>query len=279
VKTPTIGTRNFAAWLRRSSLLLAVLGLLVAAGCRTCPRAGRPPDPAFQFGIDTFSFPNELKWEYATDPTTGRTVTRRHEPPPEYSLHCVVLARSARQFYLNARFDPTLPQAEPSTYRRKVREIVASNPRCPVAASRRVIIPGFPDLHKFSVVHDDLLKETCGGAWQSYVQRGNWRMIFPFSRRHQEKTATGLLKSIQGQWPVVVHLVRFPALTINHAILVYAAHESDVTIEFTAYDPNDPTAPVALIYDRRRRSFTFPSTPYFAGGRLDVYEIYSGILN
>ena len=74
----------------------------------------------------------------------------------------------------------------------------------------------------------------------------------------------------------VHHVVRFPQLSINHALLVFAAKQLVQTIEFEVYDPNKPDRPKTLTYDRATRTFSFPGNDYWPGGRVDVYEIYRG---
>ena len=133
-------------------------------------------------------------------------------------------------------------------------------------------------MRAFSGANERLLKAECGGAWQAYIQRGNWRMIFPFSRRHQEHLARRLQTRLKDGCPLVVHLVRFPQLTINHAVVLFQAAESAAEIKFVVYDPNDPAKPSTLTYDRATRTFTFPPNQYFPGGRVDVYEVYHGHL-
>jgi hypothetical protein len=99
-------------------------------------------------------------------------------------------------------------------------------------------------------------------------------MIWPFSRSQQRQTAVHLMGAIQSNASPVVHLVRFPGLTINHAMVLFAVQETADRIEFSAYDPNSPEQPATLTYDRARRSFSVPTNAYFPGGRVDVYEIY-----
>ena len=43
---------------------------------------------------------------------------------------------------------------------------------------------------------------------------------------------------------------------------------------FLAYDPNEPTRPARLIYDRARRTFSLPANRYWRGGDLNVFEIF-----
>jgi hypothetical protein len=212
-----------------------------------------------------------LVWEYHFD-EHGRWTSSRREPPPSYSHHCFVVARSARQFFLNARFAPEQPRANEATYRELVRQVVSSNPRRPLEA--KIVIPGYPDLRAFSRVNERLLQQECGGAWQSYFQRGHWRMMCPFSRRHQQATAGRILARLKDAEPIVIHLVRFPQLTINHAMVIFDARESSNDIEFTTYDPNRPATPVTITFNRANRTFTLPANDYFPGGRVDIYEIY-----
>ena len=102
-------------------------------------------------------------------------------------------------------------------------------------------------------------------------------MVFPFSRRHQQATAGKLLESVHQGHPAVLHVVRFPELTINHAVVLYGAEESETEIVFTIYDPNRPQGPAVLNYDREKRTFYLPANLYFKGGEVDIYEIYRGL--
>lgn len=245
---------------------------LLLAGCASSPPA-RPGSRSFNFQQDTFAYANELVWEYHFD-DHGKWIHRSRERKADYTHHCFVVARSAKQFFRNARFDALLPKADAATYRRLIRKVVASSPRKSLPEGKKIIIPGYANLRAFSQEQERLLKGECGGAWQSYFQRGHWRMIWPFSRSGQKQTAERLMNKIQNKDPSVVHLVRFPSLTINHAAVLFDARETTERIEFTAYDPNSPEQPSTLTYDRARRTFSFPTNSYFPGGQVDVYEIY-----
>lgn len=254
-----------------------MLGLVaVVASLCGCASPGRAPfihSKPFDFERDTFSYANELLWEYHYD-DAGKWTTKKRQPAPTYSLHCFVVARCARQFFEKARFDPAQPAVDRETYRRLIRAVVGSSPRKCFPAEQQVIIPGYANLRQFSIVEEDLLKEECGGAIQSYFQRGHWRMVLPFSHRHQEETAGQLLTHLRQNHPLVVHLVRFPSLGINHAVVVYSAKETASAIEFAIYDPNQPEKPGLLTFDRASRTFVLPPLAYFPGGKVSVYEIY-----
>jgi hypothetical protein len=253
------------------SAMLLLLALL--SGCASPPHLHTVSNRRFNFETDTFAFPNELTWVYEYN-AEGKWTTHTRKPKPDYSQHCFVIARTTRQFYLNARFDAAEPVADESTYRRLIERLVSSNPRKSRPDGEKIVIPGYPNLRSFSQAQEKLLKAECGPAWTSYVQRGHWRIVFPFSRCHQQNTARVLLAEIGYGRPVVVHLVRFPQLTINHAIVIFAAREKRNEIEFLAYDPNRPAEPRILNYDRARRTFLFAANDYFPGGRVDVYQVY-----
>jgi hypothetical protein len=251
-----------------------LLAALLWAGC-----AGRAPLPStrtFVFGQDSVAFANETSWNYQIDPVSGRTIHTRRKPAPSYVLHCFVVARSARQFFQNARFDPNLPPVDDATYEKLIRRVVSIDPQRPPGSHEKIVIPGYESLYALTEARGALFKKACGGAWQSYFQRGNWRMILPFTRHQQERMAQKLFASLEQNIPPVVHVVRFPQLSINHAILLFDSQETKEGLLFQGYDPNIPNAPIKLLFNRARRRFIFPPTHYFAGGPVDVYRIYSG---
>ena len=244
---------------------------LLAFGCATAPEHN---NRSFDFQRDTFSYSNQLVSEYQLDPLTGRTITSKREPPPTYAHHCFVVVRAARQFFDHARFDSTLPRA--TNYLALTRKVLARSSRKGSPGSEKIVIPGYANLRDFSRDHAPLLQRECGGAWQSYFQRGHWRMVFPFTRNHQKRTAEKLRTELELNRPQPVHVVRFPSLTINHALLVYRAESES---RFLAYDPNNADAPVPLTFDPAQKRFSMPPNDYFPeGGRVDVYPIFTGLL-
>lgn len=266
-KFPIRGARR---WLALFSTVSCVFLTLLCGCAGHGPFIGARP---FNFETDTFAYANELVWEYHFD-ANGNWVHQRREPEPDYTHHCFVVARSARQFFENATFDANLPVASPETYRRLIHSVVSIDPSHPLADSKKIVIPGYANLREFSEAQENLLKSECGGAWESYFQRGHWRMIFPFSRANQERMAQRLLADLKQNRPPVIHVVRFPQLTINHSVLLFDAKETQTNIVFSVYDPNKPDKPKMLTFDRAGRTFTFAGNDYWPGGRLDVYEVY-----
>jgi hypothetical protein len=261
-----------AGWSRAPlAAIFAILFGLLLAGCVTTPKPAA--ERAFNFQTDTFAYPNELVWEYFYD-AKGKWTSQSRQPKPTYSHHCFVVAKTAHQFFRNVRFDPRQPVADEQTYRRLIRKVVATNPRQSLPASEKIVIPGYPHLRAFSAAQEKVLKAECGGAWQSYFQRGHWRMIFPFGRESQQEMAEQMARRLATGEPLVIHLVCFPELTINHAMVLYEARESEGHLQFEAYDPNQPEKPVQLTFDRTFQSFFLAANNYYPGGLLDVYQVY-----
>jgi hypothetical protein len=238
-----------------------------------------PPDDcprSFQFERDTLTFANELVWQYRFDLGTGAMTVSRNHPAPTYSHRCFVVVRSARQFFYHARFEQDLPAAEAEVYRGIIRQVVSCNPRRMSTGRERIVIPGYECLRAFSQAHEALLKAECGGPWQSYFLRSHWRMVFPVWGWHQERMARQLRQAVRHGSAPTVHLFRFPKITINHGLMLFGMAESEQNLQFEAYDPNIPAHPVSLIYDRALRAFRFPPTCYWAGGVVNVIEIFRG---
>lgn len=245
--------------------LFAAFLCFVLAGCTTTAKRCPVTSRAFDFQTDTFAFSNQLAWTYSFS-TNGEVSTHKRVPKPDYSLHCFPMTRAAERFFLNARFDPAQPPAGDLAYRGLIRAVLHGH--------AITVIPGYANLREFSAAKEALLKAECGGIWRSYFQRGNWRLVFPLTRAHQEHTARQLQMALQDHRLPIIHLAKFPQLTINHAVLLYDAIESEHEVRFLAYDPNITGGPVALTYDRAKRTFLWPRSHYFAGGRVDVYQIY-----
>jgi hypothetical protein len=255
-----------------------LLGLCAAAlGCAA--RGVLPPRAPFVFDRDSFSFANETVLEYDVDPVTGHTAWRKREPTPAFSLRCGAMARAARQFHLQARFVPERPAPDAATLATLVSDVLARDPRAETPASDPVVIPGYAGLRSLSAAHADLLKEAIGGVWWSRLQRGNWRMIFPFPPNQQRDEAERLAAALRRGETPILHVLRFPALTVNHMVLLYGVEETPEELRFLAYDPNEAAAPIVVRWDRGARTFVYPRTLYFGGGPVRAYAIYEGLLS
>jgi len=242
------------------------------AGCASAPRANT--ERPFVFERDTLAFTNQLTWEYDYD-ANGQWKGKPREPKPDYTLRCFPMARAVKQFHLHAHFDPAQPPPDAATCEKLARTVLARSPRAESPPDKRVVIPGYAGLREFSAAHEAMLQARCGGAADSYLQRGHWRMVFPFFKFQQVAQAEGLAAKMREDQPAVLHLLRFPETgTINHAVVAYAVRESEDAYEFDLYDPNQPDTPVTLRFDRAGRRFELPRNQYFEGGPLHAYEVY-----
>ena len=261
-------------WIHRGMLILflALVGMML--GCSTTAVSNGPVARRFDFQRDTFSFTNELRWVYAIDPATGSQTWTKRPDKPAYSLRCFVMTQRARQFHWHARFDPSQPRGSEAEERERVRRITRRSDSRGRTDESRVIIPGYADLREFSRERGTLLQEECGGAWRSYVQRGHWRMVFPFSRSGQQRVAEQLEARLLEGTPCAIHVVRFPSLKINHALLLFDVVRVGDSVVFHAYDPNTPARPIEVTYSLGTKRFEMATTEYFVGGFVNVYEVY-----
>jgi len=256
--------------------LRAVAALLLALGCASAPPSPAPERARFRFDADTFAFANVTVWEYGIDPATQALEGRPREVSADFVFRCGAMARAVRQFYLAARFDPAAPGLDAAGYAARIDAILDTDPR--QAPAEPVVIPGYADLRSFSTGHESALKAAMGSPLQSYFQRGNWRMIFPFPPWQQEKTAQRIAAEVARGRPAILHLVMFPEQTINHFVVAYAVEETRSEIRFTTYDPNDALHPVPLVWERASRTFSFATTESFAGGPVKAFEVYRDVL-
>src|SRR5687768_7870870 len=141
--------------MKKTFWLVGALALLLA-GCASAPKHSfsRP----FTFRQDTFAYANELVWEYQFDDATGKTSHRQREPEPKYTHHCFVVARAAKQFFQNARFDPSLSRVDAEAYRELIRRVIGVSPRKVLPEARRIVIPGYTNLFDFSSAWEDVLQ-------------------------------------------------------------------------------------------------------------------------
>jgi hypothetical protein len=155
-----------------------------------------------------------------------------------------------------------------------VRSVLAHDARAAVPSASPVVIPGFADLRELTAAFAPLFQDELERDWRSVVTRDDWRIVVPFGPAEQTREAGRLLAAVREGRAPIVRVLRFPHVTLNHALLVFDGDENDDGIHLNAYDPNDPSAPVTITFDRAARTFMLPPRHYFAGGPIKVYEIY-----
>lgn len=247
--------------LRRSLLVFAAV---VAAALTASARE-------FDLRRDVFAFSNDTALAYGVD-EQGQLHIGRRDKPAEFTHRCFVLARATMQFHQFARFAPERPKVSRDEYRRIVRQLS----RIPVWGSgprEKIVVPGFADLHSFSIAYEGLLKENLGNWLPCYLRVGNWRMALGHLRAGQAAAARWLEASMGDRRLRALYLARFPSM--NHVVVVYAMHRlPNGDLRFDVYDPNYPSQPARLDYRAAQRSFEFEKRWYFPGGRVNVMRVF-----
>ena len=227
----------------------SLVGLaLVAAACApvqmrapTADLTAKAEVPGFVFATDTFGFPNEV---------------RAHNPRAEYANYCFVLARSLRQFFLFARFDPDAPRLSSEEYVERVRAVVDRPPwEAALPADDRVVIPGYASLREFSTAEEAAVKRGMGGRFWTLVHWTNWRVVFPMPGAQQERVAREAMAELDAGRLVQLLVTNLPKVELNHTVVAYAYRRTERGVEFTIWDPNEPAAPGIVLFDQTERRF------------------------
>ena len=99
-------------------------------------------------------------------------------------------------------------------------------------------------------------------------------MIFPFPRAHQERTAGALAAALKKNHLPILHLVKFPAMSINHCIVLFGVTETGSGREFESYDLNNSKTSERLTFDLASQTFFLSENSCWPGGALNVSHIY-----
>jgi hypothetical protein len=249
------------------SLGLPIATLLVTA-CATVPLPPAPVDPAgvaapgFVFARDSFAFPNDIR-------------ARNPDKPDLYANYCFVLARGLRQFHESVRFAPVLPRLDHAGYVERVRRAAARPPwRPPLPPDDRVVIPGYASLREFSAAQEAAVKEGLGGRFWTWIHWTNWRVVLPVTGGHQESVAGEIMEELRGGRLVQLLVTNLPRIELNHTLVAYAFRDSPTAVEFSVWDPNDPTEPGLVVFDRQSRGFVAARVHDTEPGPIRVFRMY-----
>jgi hypothetical protein len=202
------------------------------------------PGPVLGFGVDTFAFRNDSRIHHRGKPDI-------------YCNRCFLMARAVGQFRRFARFAPDAPRLTPEAYAARVWQVIRRGAwRAPLPAARRVIIPGYPSLHAFTGAEEAAVKAGLRGRLWTLVHPTNWRMTFPSLPGQQARVARVTVAELRAGRPVQLFVTDFPRIELNHSVLAFDYRTSGPdTVDFVVYDPNDPTAPGIVRFDRRDERF------------------------
>lgn len=259
------------AALGRAVVIAAVVAL--AAACATAPST--PPAlsaderlevPGFTFARDTFAFPNEI---------------REKTPPRDdlYANYCFVMARSMRQFFLFARFDPGAPRLDREGYVERVRQVVSRSPwREALPPDDRVVIPGYASLRELSRGEESAVKEGLGGRFWTFVHWTNWRVTFRVTRTHQENVLAEIRSDLAAGRLVQLLVTNWPKPELNHTVVAFATRTSGAVVELTVWDPNEPGASGTITFDPALGTFWATRVYETPPGVIRVFRMYHSVL-
>ena len=202
------------------------------------------PGPALTFGADTFAFRNDSRIH--------------HKGKPDLSAsRCFVLARAVVQFQRFARFEPAAPRLTAAEYTELIRRVTRRAPwRPPLPVAERIVIPGFESLHELTREAEAAVKAGLPRRLWTILHWTNWRIIFPLPSAQQERVAAEMVAELQAGRPVQLLVSDFPRIRFNHSVLAFDFKVSAPdSIDFSVYDPNDPTVPGVIRFDRRVRRY------------------------
>jgi hypothetical protein len=225
-------------------LLPVAVALVTNLWMRVVPLEGllaRPaPGPALRFGIDTFAFRNDSRIHHRGKPDL-------------YANRCFLIGRAVAQFQRFARFAPDASRLSSAEYAALVRRVTARAPwRAPRPDEARIVVPGYASLHALTRGEEAAVKAGLRFRLWSMVRISNWRIVYPHPRGQQVRVAGEIVAELQAGHPVQLLISDFPRIGLNHSVLAFeytgVGHHA---VDFTVFDPNDPTMPGVIRFDRR----------------------------
>jgi hypothetical protein len=227
---------------------------------------------SFDFQTDTFAFANQTYFDYKPLGDSQIQIARRQGRVPDFSRHCFQMCRAVLQFFRFAEFRPDLPKVSESEYQEIVRR-VSRIPAWSSGPKTKVVVPGYKDLHSFSLDQSIVVQKHLGLWWPAYWRIGNWRIVFPVPRSGQERMAKWLQNELDHERIRAVYITRLKP--INHCLVAYQyTPGKNGDIVFNVYDVNQPGKLVHLTYRASDRSFYFDKTWYYRGGLVSVLPLY-----
>jgi hypothetical protein len=182
------------------------------------------------------------------------------------------MVRAVLDFYRFAEFRPDLPKASESDYAKIVRR-VSRVPAWSSGPQSKIVVPGYKDLHSFSLGETLVVQKNLGLWWPPYWRIGNWRIVFPVPRSGQTRMAEWLREELDHGRIQAAYVTRFKPL--NHCVVVYhSVVEPNGDMVFDVYDANQPGKLVHLTYRASDRSFYLDKTWYFRAGLVSVLKLY-----
>ena len=155
------------------------------------------------------------------------------------------------------------------------REVLARPPwEKALPADDRITIPGYGNLREFSRGEEQAVKTALGPRFWTLVHWTNWRVVFPVTRGHQAHVAQEIMQELADGRLVQLLVTNWPKPELNHTVVAYRVPGHTGRIEFTVWDPNDPSTPNFLTFDRRHERFVATNLYATDPGIIRVFRMY-----
>src|SRR5262249_48215533 len=126
----------------------------------------------------------------------------------------------------------------------------------PWPTDRRIVIPGYADLHALSRAREAAVKAAFDSSLLSMLHWRTWRTAPPQWAEPEAGLARELTGEVQAGRTVPLMLSTFPVEdSLTHAVLVYDSRPGGQAVESLAYAPNAPANPLGLPFAPASRGF------------------------
>jgi hypothetical protein len=103
-------------------------------------------------------------------------------------------------------------------------------------------------------------------------------VVLPVSGAHQEQVAGEIAAELDAGRLVQLLVTNWPTPELNHTVVAYAYRATGATVDFTVYDPNDPTSPGTISFERASRRFWATRLYDTRPGRIRAFRMYYSVL-
>ena len=158
---------------------------------------------------------------------------------------------------------------------RRVRAVAAHAPwQPPLPPAERVVIPGFANLRAFSAAEEAAVKAGLNARFWTLVHWTNWRTTMPVPDGHQAEILDEVLDELAAGRLVQLLVTNWPKPELNHTVVAYGYRAAGDGVELTVWDPNDPAAPGAVVFDAHQERFIASRVYDTRVGPIRVFRMY-----
>ena len=172
----------------------------------------------------------------------------------------------------------TLPETSPRWYAHEWNRAAVYRWGAPVLGAlppgERVVIPGYANLREFSQAEQAAVKKGLGSRFWTLWHWTNWRAAFVVTGAHQENVAREMVAELRAGRLVQLLVSNLPKVELNHTVVAFEARDTERGIEFSVWDPNDPSAAGVILFKRVERRFWATRLHDTEPGPIRAFRMY-----